>query len=237
MSWCYAFVSRSPGGTLHEIFHHLWSGQLSDSAREVLSAAVSEGAQWPGNYYDSVSERTARLFQSWAWSRLEGMPRAANEHGDALTVDWLFEWIWSGKLADSAIRNGLVPHAEALRIRRGLQPLPPPEPEPLPAPPPRPRAWATWSATGFGMASRPGSTASGAARGGRGGEWPPPREVVGDGVRAASRCEGGPIHSMTTRRPPQANRLSRIPEPHRSGRVFRSGTLPSYQQQAPVWRP
>lgn len=114
---------------MHEIFHHLWVHHLSDDARSVLSAAVADGAEWPGTYLDSVSERTARLFQAWAWARMEGMP-SVEESSTGLTVNGIFEEIWSGGLADHQIVRGLVPNAEALRVRRGLPELVSPAPEP-----------------------------------------------------------------------------------------------------------
>jgi hypothetical protein len=51
----------------HEIFHVLWHCHLSQAAKDVLTAAVSGGERWPGDYYDSVSERTARMFENWCW--------------------------------------------------------------------------------------------------------------------------------------------------------------------------
>ncbi|MGI4850676.1 MAG: hypothetical protein ACRYGR_01880, partial [Janthinobacterium lividum] len=120
----------------HELFHHLWNRHLSDAACDVLTAAVARGADWPGVYYASVPERVARLFEAWAWARIEGMP--ANPNADFWTVEGLFEWVWEGGLADHQIVRGLVRGHEDLMRRRNLQPLPPPEPKPLPAPPPRP---------------------------------------------------------------------------------------------------
>ena len=110
----------------HEMFHHLWQSHLSEAARNVLTTAVAQGAEWPGGYFGSVSERVARLFESWAWARLEGMP-----HTDPLpmSVAGIFDFVWSGGLADNQIQLGLVPGADALRVRRGLPALPPPEPE------------------------------------------------------------------------------------------------------------
>ncbi len=110
----------------HEIFHHCWHFHLSDAARYVLKAAVAQGADWPGDYYGSVAERTARLFESWAWARMEGMPNAAPV---PMTVEGIFDLIWSGQLADDQIQHGLVDGHEALRIRRGLPALPPSKPE------------------------------------------------------------------------------------------------------------
>ena len=112
----------------HEIFHHIWHSHLSDAARDLLTAAVAQGAAWPGKYYDSVTERTARLFQAWAWSRLEGLPQV-EEEAEGLTINGIFEMIWTGELADHQIQHGLVDGHEALRVRRGLPALPPTEPE------------------------------------------------------------------------------------------------------------
>ena len=117
---------------MHEIFHHL-ERRLSDEAREVLASAVAEGEAWPGGYYTSRTERVARLFEAWAWSRIEGMP--ANADADLMTVEGLFEFIWSGGLADHQIVRDLVPDAAVHAARRGLEILPPPAPElPLPTP-------------------------------------------------------------------------------------------------------
>ncbi len=136
----FAGPTRLASALVHELFHHLWHFHLSEAARDVLSSAVARGAAWPGDYFGSVVERTARLFESWAWARLEGMPC---RDAVPMTVEGIFEWIWSGGLADHQIQHGMVPDAEALRVRRGLPALlAPPEPkvfytEPTSAPRPR----------------------------------------------------------------------------------------------------
>ena len=121
----------------HELFHILWYDHLSDAAIELLTKTVAYGAAWPGNYFGSTSERVARLFESWATARMEGLPPPPDS--DGLSVLGIFELIWSGGLADHQIVRGLVPGHDALMRRRGLQPLPPPKPEPMPASPMRPR--------------------------------------------------------------------------------------------------
>lgn len=122
----FAGPTRLASALFHEMFHHLWRSHLSEAARDVLTAAVAEGAAWPGDYFDSVSERVARLFESWAWARMEGLP-----HTDPLpmSVEGILEFIWSGGLADHQIQRGRVPDHETLIARRGLPALLPPEPE------------------------------------------------------------------------------------------------------------
>ncbi len=122
-SGCPAWMAHS---LFHELFHIVWYRHLSDAACDVLTDAVGSGPSWPSDYYSSVSERVARLFESWAWSRLEGVPCVDPV---PMTVAGIFEFVWSGGLADHQIRLGLVPNAEALRVRRGLPELPPTEPE------------------------------------------------------------------------------------------------------------
>lgn len=118
-SGCPAWMAHS---LCHEIFHIMWFSHLSDAAVDVLTEAVGGGIAWPSDYYVSVVERVARLFESWAWARLEGMP---NANPVPMTVEGIFDWIWSGGLADHQIQLGLVPGAEALCERRGLRMLPP----------------------------------------------------------------------------------------------------------------
>ena len=122
---------------LHEIFHQL-ERRLSDAAREVLAWAVADGQDWPGGYYPSQSERMARLFEAWAWSRVEGMPPVSD--ADEMSIDGIFELIWSGGLADHQIIHGFVPDAAVHAARRGLELLPPPAP-----PPPGPAPVRHWS--------------------------------------------------------------------------------------------
>ena len=103
----------------HELMHIMWRNHLSQDARDVLEKAVSGGMEWPGGYYGSVEERVARLFEAWCWAWLEGQPDRAVDFSE-LSVDSVFAEIWTGRLADQQIRDGLVPDAERLRARRGL---------------------------------------------------------------------------------------------------------------------
>ena len=107
----------------------MWNNALNERAKAVIADAAAEGIDWPGNYLDNVVERTARLFSEWAGARLHGH-RPFIAHGQ-MTVDSLFEEIWSGELANAVILAELVPDARALAKRRGLTW---PTPKPVPAP-------------------------------------------------------------------------------------------------------
>ena len=121
-----AFVlmsAHNPVGALdtlcHELLHVLWRKHLNADERAVLSAAVSRGAAWPGDYYGSTEERVARLFAHWCSSFAEGQPARPLPPG-GISVDSVFHAIWSGALADEVLLADGVPDAAAHRARRGL---------------------------------------------------------------------------------------------------------------------
>lgn len=113
----------------HELFHVVWY-HLSDDAVAVLSSAVSSGPDYDSHYYSCVEERAARLFGAWALARLEGLP--APQVADDLSVEGIFELVYSGALADALIVAGEVPDHEAMMVIRGLvrEPVADPTPEP-----------------------------------------------------------------------------------------------------------
>jgi hypothetical protein len=123
-------ASCGPTGMLqilaHELLHMMWQ-HLSDEAINVLTDAVANGLAWPGDYLANTEERVARMFEAWVWGFAEGMPPRLIR--DRLSVDGIFDAIWSGSLADGLIRSGDVEVPEAVKRRRGLLPKPVAVPE------------------------------------------------------------------------------------------------------------
>jgi hypothetical protein len=103
----------------HEAFHVI-EPLLSREARAILSAAASQGHDWPGAYFSSESERLARLFQFWAMAYLEGLPGRVLLPSE-FSVDSIFQSIWDGTVADELLLDDRVPDAVRHRARRGLR--------------------------------------------------------------------------------------------------------------------
>lgn len=111
----------------HEIMHHMLDHHLSDAAKAVLLTAVWTGAKWQNEYDASNVERICRAFEHWCAHRLEGGAPTQDAPGE-MTMDSIFEEIWSGQLADERIRSGDVSVTRNVLARRGLLPPPPPRP-------------------------------------------------------------------------------------------------------------
>ena len=87
----------------------------------MLEATVAQGPRWPGAYFGMPEEQVARMFAAWCFMRVGGMP--GHDHdASVLTAHGVFEQIWTGTLADAAIRRGVVTVSDEVRAARGLLP-------------------------------------------------------------------------------------------------------------------